>query len=127
MDKFKNPTMAVAAYNAGPGNVNRHIRKGTAINGVPDIKETRDYVGKVMGDYNRFATEMQKTTQQQQDLAQPNAMKIPSLMEMFGPKTQGPLLNTIPAATPPPQQQSPVSDLSQIPGVGFAKKLLGWD
>jgi hypothetical protein len=81
-----------------------------------------------MGDYNRFATEMRKTTQQQQDLAQPNTNKIPSFMEMFGQPFQGFSPSAIPPATQAPQQQrsqGSMFDLSQIPGAGFVKKLFG--
>jgi len=42
MDQFNDPTLALAAYNAGPGRVNQILRSGRGIEALP--RETQNYV-----------------------------------------------------------------------------------
>ena len=51
LDSFGSMPLALAAYNAGPGAVQKH-------GGIPPYAETQDYVVKITGYYNRYAARM---------------------------------------------------------------------
>ena len=49
MNMFEDKELALAAYNAGQGNVRRH-------GGVPPFRETQNYIRRVMNFYNNFSS-----------------------------------------------------------------------
>lgn len=49
LDRFQNPVLAVAAYNSGPGAVQKY-------GGIPPYKETQGYVQRVLGSVQNQAT-----------------------------------------------------------------------
>ncbi|WP_223427628.1 lytic transglycosylase domain-containing protein [Tateyamaria pelophila] len=51
VNRFKNMPLALAAYNAGPGAVMKY-------SGIPPYRETQDYVVRITGYYNIYATQM---------------------------------------------------------------------
>lgn len=51
LDKFGSMPLALAAYNAGPGAVQKY-------GGIPPYRETQDYVRKITANYNRYAAKM---------------------------------------------------------------------
>jgi hypothetical protein len=49
LKNYNDPKVALAAYNWGPGNVNKWLKAGGDFNKLPG--ETRAYVKNIMGDY----------------------------------------------------------------------------
>lgn len=48
LDKYRRPELALAAYNAGPGAVDKY-------GGIPPYKETKNYVRRIMDNYAKIA------------------------------------------------------------------------
>jgi len=51
LNKFGSVPLALAAYNAGPGNVSKY-------GGIPPFKETQDYVVRITGFFNAYASKI---------------------------------------------------------------------
>lgn len=98
LDRYSGRTIsAIAAYNAGPGNV-------SLAGGVPNISETRRYVWKVFRAYKKFLEAPQPPLQA------PPPVQAPS------EAIQSPPLVPLPPSTSAPQEPAPSSGTPGAPG-----------
>lgn len=62
--QYKDPNLALMAYNWGPGNVNKWIKEGAPLNAVP--AETKDYLGKITKNYQKLKGEKTMVAENQE-------------------------------------------------------------
>jgi soluble lytic murein transglycosylase-like protein len=86
LDQFKDPKLALAAYNAGPGAVTRY-------NGVPPYSETQHYVTRVSQNYANIKAErgdqqrgLAPGTEAESDYAEAPAPEVPAPEEAASPR-----------------------------------------
>ena len=94
-ERFQDPTLVAAAYNAGPANVQKH-------GGIPPFKETQNYVQKVQNFMSKSTTDDDFVPFGQETTAKATPKSVAA--DDFVPLTAG-------QGPAPKQQQAPTADL----------------
>lgn len=84
--RYGDETAALAAYNWGPGNVDKWLKSGADPKKLP--KETRDYIGKVTGDKGASSGAPRRTSNDIPDILAGAERFRESLTQNITPKTQ---------------------------------------